>query len=60
MPHLAKLIVGADKLFNIHLDVVFVQAAKSYAFNGETGGPWDAVQMGYNGFRLFSKVSFNF
>jgi iron complex outermembrane receptor protein len=56
----AKISLGVDNLFNVHPDIGNVKAAKSFSFNGETGGPWDAVQMGFNGMRLFSKISFNF
>ena len=54
------LFVGADNLFNIHPDLGYVPGAKLSAFDGETGGPWDAVQMGDNGIRLFAKVQFVF
>jgi len=37
-----------------------VQSAKYWAFNNEPGGPWDAVQMGSNGIRLFARAAFNF
>jgi len=52
--------IGADNLFNIHPDMSVVQNAKYWAYNDETGGPWDAVQMGSNGLRLFARLSFNF
>lgn len=56
----AKLYVGADNLFNVHPSLGAVQGAKYWAFNNETGGPWDAVQMGGNGTRLYARVAFNF
>jgi len=56
----ATLNVGIDNLFNIHPDLGIVKGANSLAYDGEAGGPWDAVQMGTNGLRLFSKLSFNF
>jgi iron complex outermembrane receptor protein len=52
--------LGADNLFNIHPDFGVAPGAKDWAYNTETGGPWDAVQMGYNGRRLFLRVGFNF
>ena len=51
---------GADNIFNIHPDLGINPAARGWAFNNETGGPWDAVQMGGNGTRLFARVGFNF
>lgn len=51
--------IGADNLFNIHPDFGFNQRAKYWAFNTETGGPWDAVQMGSNGRRLFARLVLN-
>ena len=55
-----SLFVGADNLFNIHPNLGVNQLAKGWAGNNESGGPWDSVQMGFNGRRLFSKLSFNF
>ncbi|PSL44854.1 iron complex outermembrane receptor protein [Chitinophaga niastensis] len=52
--------LGADNIFNVHPDLGYVPGAKLSAFDGETGGPWDAVQMGFNGVRLFTKVALNF
>ncbi|PTS99669.1 TonB-dependent receptor [Pedobacter sp. HMWF019] len=51
---------GADNVFNIHPDYAYVQGAKLSAYDSETGGAWDAVQMGFNGRRLFTKLAFNF
>lgn len=56
----ATFFIGADNVFNVHPDYGFVPAAKGWAFNNETGGPWDAVQMGFNGRRLYAKLSFSF
>lgn len=55
-----NLNLGADNLFNIHPDLGAVSGAKWWAFNNETGGPWDAVQMGGNGLRLFGKLGLTF
>ncbi|MEO6948612.1 MAG: TonB-dependent receptor [Ginsengibacter sp.] len=52
--------LGADNLFNIHPDLGYVPGAKMSAYDGEAGGPWDAVQMGTNGLRLFAKMKFSF
>ena len=53
-----KLIIGADNLFNTHPDLGVNPAAKGWAGDNESGGPWDAVQMGFNGLRLFTKLVF--
>ena len=55
----ATAFLGADNLFNVHPDYGFLQNAKGWAFNTETGGPWDAVQMGSNGRRLFARLVLN-
>lgn len=52
--------MGADNLFNVHPELGVNPLARGWAFNNETGGPWDAVQMGGNGTRLFARVGFNF
>lgn len=52
--------IGADNIFNVHPDLGINPAARGWAFNNETGGPWDAVQMGGNGIRLFAKLGFSF
>ena len=54
------LYLGADNLFNVHPDLGVAKGAKDWAYNNETGGPWDAVQMGGNGRRLFVRVAFSF
>lgn len=53
-------ILGADNIFNVHPDFAVNPQAKWWAGDNETGGPWDGVQMGYNGLRLFSKLVFRF
>lgn len=52
--------IGADNLFNVHPDLGIAPGARFWAFNNETGGPWDAVQMGGNGLRLFARLGFTF
>jgi iron complex outermembrane recepter protein len=54
------LFTGIDNLFNVHPDLAVNPAAKYWAFNNETGGPWDAVQMGGNGRRMFVRLAFGF
>ena len=55
-----QVYIGADNIGNVHPDLAVVEAAKGWAFNCETGGPWDAVQMGGNGRRLFARAVLNF
>ena len=55
-----SLYAGADNLFNVHPDLGIVPGARKEGFDNESGGPWDSVQMGFNGLRLFSKLTFNF
>ncbi len=52
--------IGADNLFNVHPNLGYVPGARQAAYDGETGGPWDAVQMGFNGLRLFTRLVLNF
>jgi iron complex outermembrane receptor protein len=49
---------GVDNFANVHPDMSFAPGAKGWAYNNETGGPWDAVQMGSNGLRMFVRVGF--
>lgn len=55
-----SLFIGADNIFNVHPDFAAVPGARRESFDNETGGAWESVQMGFNGRRLFSKLSFNF
>jgi iron complex outermembrane recepter protein len=55
-----SLYIGADNLFNVHPDFAAVPNARYEAFDNETGGAWESVQMGFNGMRLFSKLVLNF
>jgi iron complex outermembrane receptor protein len=52
--------IGADNLFNVHPDLGVNPAAKGWAGDNESGGPWDSVQMGFNGMKLFAKLAFDF
>ncbi len=52
--------VGVDNFLNVHPDLGYVPAASGYAFYNETGGPWDTVQMGGNGLRLFTRLAVDF
>jgi iron complex outermembrane receptor protein len=51
---------GADNVFNVHPNLGVNQQAKGWAGDNESGGPWDSVQMGFNGTRLFTKLALNF
>lgn len=61
-PLLKKLTLhaGVDNLLNVHPDFGVTKGAKDWAYNTETGGAWDAVQMGSNGTRLFVRIGFSF
>jgi iron complex outermembrane receptor protein len=52
--------IGADNLFNVHPDLAVNPLAKGWFGDNESGGPWDSVQMGFNGLRLFGKVALSF
>jgi iron complex outermembrane receptor protein len=54
------LYFGVDNFWNVHPDLGYVNGAAGWAYNNETGGPWDAVQMGGNGRRFFARLGFNF
>jgi iron complex outermembrane recepter protein len=54
------LFVGIDNLLNVHPDFGYVPGAAKHAFNTESGGAWDSVQMGPNGRRLFARVAIGF
>jgi iron complex outermembrane receptor protein len=62
----ATLTVGVDNLFNVHPNKSVVPGSVSLATgssswgDSESGGPFDAVQMGFDGMRLFAKLIFNF
>jgi iron complex outermembrane receptor protein len=56
----ATLYIGADNLFNVHPDLGYAHGAAGWAFNNETGGPFDAVQMGENGIHFFARLGINF
>jgi len=47
-------------LFNVHPALGAVPNARYEAMDNESGGPWDSVQMGFNGLRLFGKLVLNF
>ncbi len=52
-----SIFLGADNLFNVHPDLAFAPGAKYWAYNNEPAGPFDAVQMGGNGTRFFTRIA---
>jgi len=52
-----SLFIGADNLFNVHPNLGVNPLAKGWFGDNESGGPWDSVQMGFNGLRLFGKLA---
>lgn len=56
----ASIVAGIDNIFNVHPDYAINPLAKGWAGDNETGGPWDGVQMGYNGLRMFTRLVFKF
>ena len=52
--------LGVDNFLNVHPDLGYVKAASGWAFNNETGGTFDAVQVGGNGLRLFTRLAVDF
>ncbi|MEO6489719.1 MAG: TonB-dependent receptor [Ferruginibacter sp.] len=55
-----SIFIGADNVFNVHPDLGVNPLAKGWFGDNESGGPWDSVQMGFNGRRVFAKLAFNF
>ena len=55
-----SIFAGADNVFNVHPNLGVNPLAKAAVGDNESGGPWDSVQMGFNGRRLFGKLAFNF
>ena len=55
-----SLFLGADNIFNVHPELGVNPGARGWAGDNESGGPWDSVQMGFNGRRLFGKLAFDF
>jgi iron complex outermembrane receptor protein len=56
----ATIFVGADNIFNVHPNLGVNPLAKGWFGDNESGGPWDSVQMGFNGMHIFGKMAFNF
>jgi iron complex outermembrane recepter protein len=57
--------VGVDNLFNVHPDTNVIKGSvnpngSSSFGDSESGGPFEAVQMGFNGTRIFTKLTFHF
>ena len=57
--------LGIDNLFNVHPNTNVIKGSvnpnSSSSFgDSESGGPFEAVQMGFNGMRIFTKLTFHF
>jgi iron complex outermembrane receptor protein len=58
--------LGVDNLFNVHPNEDLVAGSGSGTSgtssfgDSESGGPYEAVQMGFNGRRIYTKLTFNF
>ncbi len=57
--------VGIDNLFNVHPDTNVIKGSVnpnsgSSFGDSESGGPFEAVQMGFNGMRIFAKIKWTF
>jgi len=55
-----QLTAGVENIFNIHPNYAGVPQARYQSFVNETGGPWESVQMGFNGTRFYSRLKVNF
>jgi iron complex outermembrane receptor protein len=54
-------IAGVDNIFNVHPDLAVTPGALQNSWgDSESGGAFDAVQMGSNGLRMFTKLAFHF
>ncbi len=54
-------VLGVDNIFNVHPDLAVTKGAEQNSWgDSESGGPFDSVQMGFNGMRAFTKFIFNF
>ena len=52
---------GVDNIFNVHPNLSIVPGARlESAYDSESGGPFDSIQMGFDGLRIYSKFVFNF
>ena len=54
-----SVFIGADNIFNVHPKLGVNPLAKGWFGDNESGGPWDSVQMGFNGLRMFGKIAIN-
>lgn len=55
------LMAGVDNIFNVHPDQAVTAGARQSSWgDSESGGPFDAVQMGFDGLRMFTKLTFSF
>ena len=52
--------LGVNNVFNVHPDLAMVPGALNSWGDSESGGPFDSVQMGPNGFNMFTKLALRF
>jgi iron complex outermembrane receptor protein len=58
--------LGIDNLFNVHPDEAIIKGSESATSgtssfgDSNSGGPFESVQMGFNGMRLFTKLLIRF
>jgi iron complex outermembrane receptor protein len=53
--------LGVNNIFNVHPDLAVVPGARNGSWgDSESGGPFDSVQMGPNGFNMFTKFALRF
>jgi iron complex outermembrane receptor protein len=61
-----QLDIGIDNLFNVHPDEAIVKGSESATSgtssfgDSNSGGPFEAVQMGFDGTRLFARLKWTF
>ena len=55
----AKLAFGVDNIFNVHPDKTMIYGSKASMGDSESGGIFDAMQMGFNGMQLWTKLTFD-
>ena len=52
--------VGVDNFTNVHPDISVTKGAVQSSWgDSESGGPFDSIQMGFNGMRIFTKIIFS-
>ena len=57
--------IGVDNLFNVHPNTIEIKGsvnltATAHLVTANQGAPFEGVQMGFNGMRIFTKLTFHF